>query len=120
MTEPPRQKTPPDGPEQPASAGAEPPPWWDEFERAHERAGLGGNGANGGAGFPPPRSGLPDLTPLFALVDALRRMVPAELQEQWVTFQRELLLLVRAMIDWYLERLDAGPHAPEVEDIPIE
>jgi hypothetical protein len=115
MTEPPRQKTPPDGPEH------APPPWWDEFEAASASAGLGGNGGAGdyGSGYSPPR-GLPDLSPLFALIDALRRVVPAELQEQWTTFQRELLLLVRSLIDWYLERLESGPRAPEVEEIPID
>jgi hypothetical protein len=33
---------------------------------------------------------------------------------------REILLLVRAIVDWYIERLDQGRKAPvEVEDIPI-
>jgi hypothetical protein len=33
---------------------------------------------------------------------------------------REVLLTVRALIDWYLERLESGPAEPQVEDIPIE
>ncbi len=33
---------------------------------------------------------------------------------------RELLLTLRSLIDWYLERLDQRPREPEVEDIPIE
>jgi hypothetical protein len=33
---------------------------------------------------------------------------------------REFLLTLRALIDWYLERLDAPRREPEVEEIPIE
>jgi hypothetical protein len=112
MTDP-RQTKPPDGPEQPPSSseGPPPPPWWDEFEAAHARNGARGYGAPGG---------LPDLAPLFALVDALRRMVPVELQTQLNALQRELLLTVRALIDWYLERLDDSQRAAVVEDIPID
>ena len=66
----------------------------------------------------PPRT--LDLSPLFALLDALRRVVPAELQQQLNALQRELLLTVRALIDWYLERLDSGEREPRVEDIPID
>ena len=98
MTEP-RQTTRPGGPE----ASAQPP----RFE-----------GWNGD--YASPARGLPDLSPLMAVIDALRRMVPAELQDQFNALQRELLLTIRALIDWYLERLDARTRPPEVEDIPIE
>jgi hypothetical protein len=88
-----------------------PPPWWDEFEAA----------ARGAAGEAPPLPrGFPDLTPLLALVDAMRRVVPLELQEQVNALQRELLLTIRALIDWYLERLDGARRATVVEDIPID
>jgi hypothetical protein len=33
---------------------------------------------------------------------------------------REFLLTQRALIDWYLERLDQKPPEPQVEDIPID
>lgn len=76
-----------------------------------------------GGGPPPPRprpgSGF-DPTPLFALVEALRRGVPAELQHQFTALLREVLLALRALIDWYLDRLDRGPKEPRVEDIPID
>jgi hypothetical protein len=98
MTEPRQTTRPPDGGEQ--------PPWWDEFSR----------GANG---VPPPR-GFPDLSPLLALVDAMRRMVPLELQEQVNALQREILLTIRALIDWYLERLENSRRPAVVEDIPID
>ena len=86
--------------------GEEVPPWWDEF-------------TTGSNGLPPPR-GFPDLSPVIALVDAMRRVVPVELQEQWGALQRELLLTIRALIDWYLERLDHPDPEPRVEDIPID
>jgi hypothetical protein len=90
-----------------------PPDWWQEFEAA-------ANGAGGARQtFPPPR-GFPDLTPLLALVDAMRRVVPLELQEQVNALQRELLLTIRALIDWYLERLDNTSKPTVVEDIPID
>src|SRR3954454_17273265 len=66
------------------------------------------------------RPGLPDLSPVFALLDALRRMIPPELQEQFAALQREVLLTLRALIDWYLERLDQRSRPVQVEDIPIE
>jgi hypothetical protein len=68
-------------------------------------------------GSPPPP---PDLSALLAVLEALRRAIPLELQEQFTTLQRELLLTVRALIDWYLERLDKPELAPQVEDIPID
>ena len=69
---------------------------------------------------PPPRTGGPDLAPLFAIVDALRRGLPRELQGQFNSLLREVLLTLRALIDWYLERLERGDRRPEVEDIPID
>jgi hypothetical protein len=98
MTDPRQTTRPPEGDEI--------PPWWDEFS----------TGANG---LPPPR-GLPDLTPVLALVEAMRRVVPVELQEQFNALQRELLLTIRALIDWYLERLEGRQRATVVEDIPID
>ena len=80
-------------------------------------------GWNGGTtpprGYGPGR-GLPDLSPLLALLDALRRLIPAELQDQVNALQRELLLTFRALIDWRLDQLEAGPQEPAVEEIPIE
>ena len=63
----------------------------------------------------------PDLAPLFALVDTARAAVPPELAQQLTDALRELLMALRALIDWYLERLDRPPTAPaQVEDIPID
>ncbi len=68
-------------------------------------------------GSPPPP---PDLSSLLAVLEALRRAIPLELQEQFNALQRELLLTIRALIDWYLERLDAPKREPEVEEIRID
>jgi hypothetical protein len=101
MTDP-RQTKPPE-----TDARSGPPPGWEEWTRTH----------NGTAGGGPQ---LPDLSALIAILEALRRAIPAELQEQFVALQRELLLTIRALIDWYLERLDGASRAPQVEDIPID
>ncbi len=69
---------------------------------------------------PPPRGSGPDLAPLFAIAEALRRGVPRELQAQFNSLLREVLLTLRALIDWYLERLERPELAPQVEDIPID
>lgn len=68
---------------------------------------------------PPPRSGL-DFSALFVLLDALRRVAPAELQDRMTAFIREGLLTLRSLIDWYLERLERPSREPKVEDIPID
>jgi hypothetical protein len=70
---------------------------------------------------PPPQSdGPPDPAALFALLDGLRRVAPRELEQQFTSLTREFLLTLRALIDWYLERLDLPDAEPEVEDIPID
>jgi len=66
---------------------------------------------------------VPDLKALLTLLDAVRDAVPAELSRQLAAALRELLLAVRALIDWYLERLGgpAGERAQvDVEDIPLD
>ena len=63
---------------------------------------------------------LPDLSALLAVLEGARGMVPPELSTQAKALVREVLLTLRALIDWYLERLDGGPREPEVEDIPID
>ena len=75
---------------------------------------------------PPPSFGNPlqtpglDFRPLFMLLEAARRGLPRELEEQFSALIRELLLTLRALIDWYLERLDRGERKPEVEEIRID
>jgi hypothetical protein len=107
MERPPRT-TPPE-----SERGFERPNGADDWRR-HAREAYG-------APPPPPRraNGL-DFAALFILLDALRRAVPSDLQEQFTRLVREALLALRALIDWYLDRLDHRPREPRVEDIPIE
>ena len=80
-------------------------------------------------GKPPPagwqarRSESPDGTELellAQLIQSVRDLVPAELQRRLADALRELLLALRALIDFYLERLERPEQAPaEMEDIPI-
>jgi len=70
---------------------------------------------------PPPRPGRgPDLSALFVLLDSARSALPRELEERFNALVRELLLTLRSLIDWYLERLDRPSREPRVEDIPID
>ena len=67
----------------------------------------------------PRREAHDELTPL-ALLRALRKLVPPELQQQVSEVIRHALLLLRAVIDYWVERLDAPrPAEVEVQDIPI-
>lgn len=68
----------------------------------------------------PPRGQVPDLGAVVALLDGLRDAVPPNLQHQLTALARELLLTVRAVIDWQLERLEERPREPRVEDIPLD
>jgi hypothetical protein len=80
---------------------------------AHERAQAA---AGGQQASPPPRA--PDLT---ALLEAARGAVPPELSRQLAEALRELLIALRAIIDYSIARLEPPPppDEPEVEDIPI-
>ena len=71
---------------------------------------------------PPPQHGQPrlDLRPLFMLLESVRRGLPRELEDQVHALIREILMTLRALIDWYLERLERKPGEPHVEDIPID
>ena len=66
-----------------------------------------------------------ELAQIVALLDAVRGAIPAELSAQLAEALRELLLAVRALIDWYLDRLERGPSSEaagsdRVQDIPID
>jgi hypothetical protein len=106
-----RQTTPPEGGEAPPP----PPPKWDEVDWDTWTP------PNPGGGDSPPRlGGGPDLRPLFALIDVARSALPSELRDQFNSLVREVLLTLRALIDWYLERLPGEKKGSRVEDIPIE
>ena len=73
-----------------------------------------------------PPAGASELQAIVALLGSLRDVIPSELSQQLAEAVRELLLAVRALIDWYLTRLEqlprgGGSSPPEdrVEEIPI-
>src|SRR5690242_9187042 len=62
----------------------------------------------------------PDLAALFALLDAAKGTLPPELLRQVADALRELLMALRAVIDYSIEKLERpAPAARDVEDIPI-
>jgi hypothetical protein len=89
-------------------------------------AGAGDPGAPSG---PPPSgyavppsdsSGHSTVAELESLIRSVRELLPEELVRELGALVRELLLLMRALIDWSLERLERRRSAPvEVTDIPI-
>jgi hypothetical protein len=69
---------------------------------------------------PPPSNAFPDVTALLALIEGLRGSIPPELSRQLTDALRELLVAIRAVLDYTIERLDREPGGErEVEDIPI-
>jgi hypothetical protein len=73
------------------------------------------------SGSPPPSNAFPDTGALLGLVDGLRGQLPPELARQLADALRELLIALRAVLDYTIDRLGEPP-APEreVEDIPIQ
>ena len=78
------------------------------------------------AGWQPPNQGGErpplgrDLELLTQLLQSLRDLVPPELERRLAEALRELLIAMRALIDFYLERLEGRePEPTEAEDIPI-
>ena len=62
-----------------------------------------------------------DLGQLTALIESLRGVVPPDLARQLADALRELLLAIRAVLDWYIGRLEPSPPADsDVQDIPVE
>lgn len=78
------------------------------------------------AGWDVPRSAErtgDELDALVALLSTLRDVLPPELRQQLAELVRQLLVFVRAVLDWWIGRLEEGPPPPSeprgVEDIPI-
>lgn len=62
-----------------------------------------------------------DLCPICRAADVVRATIPPEAQEHWQAWQREALLGLRSLLDYYLERLDQEKEqGPGLQDIPIE
>ncbi len=84
-----------------AGSGKVPPAGWDVPGRAED--------ANA------------ELEALVRMLAMLRDVVPPELRAQLAELVRQLLVFVRAVLDWWIERIEPGPRGdePQVEDIPI-
>ena len=78
------------------------------------------------SGYEPPRSAaagpaFPDLSGLTSLLELARSSLPPDLQRQVAQALRELLIALRAVLDYSIDRLEPGspPPSTTVEDIPI-
>jgi hypothetical protein len=61
-----------------------------------------------------------ELELLLTVLAGIRDRIPTELRRRLAEAIRELLMALRAVIDWYLERTDRPAQASaDVEDIPI-
>jgi hypothetical protein len=94
-----------------------------EAQRAAEAAAAAGSVPPRGWSVPgdEPRPPAFDLSQLTALVESMRGVVPPDLARQLADALRELLLAIRAVLDWYIARLEpAPPPDSDVQDIPVE
>ena len=95
---------------------------------ADRLAGEAFNGTDGPARARAADDATQEAQALVALVQLLRDLLPDELRQQVTDLIRQVLMLVRAVIDWYLQRLEAGRVGPNrepvagpvVEDIPLD
>lgn len=80
--------------------------------------------ANGGRpdGPPPTDDAAAEAQALATLLTTVRELIPEDLWRQLAEVVRQLLLLLRGILDWWIERLGAGavPSGPIVTDIPVE
>jgi len=89
-----------------AAARRPPPAGWQQPEP--EQAGRPGFGTAG------------EIELLLEAIHALRDRIPPDLQRRLGEALRDVLLAIRALIDWYLERTEHPRGEPaEVQDIPI-
>ena len=101
----------------------------DSGDGGAPNAGGDGPGDGDGPGIPPAGWQVPraaedkpasDLELLLRALGAVRDLIPPELQQRLAQAVRELLMAVRALIDWYLERVERRPaQSSEPQDIPI-
>ena len=109
------------------SAGGEAQRFWDEYARRTRHGGQRAERAAAGAPGNGQRSAQAhdcvEWCPICRTADLLRSSAPPELRDQLQSVQRDALVAMRALLDAYIERSDAGPQRrrqSSVEDIPIE
>jgi hypothetical protein len=85
-----------------ARTGKPPPAGWQQANADEERRGS-------------------ELDALVQGFQSLRELIPPEVVQRLAAALKELLLAIRAVIDWYLERVERrrAEEPSEVEDIPI-
>jgi hypothetical protein len=94
---------------------------WTNPPPRHASSGSEHSGGPGGFGRERAAGpGLPDLSTLLALLEAARAAVPGEVQDGLNALLREVLLTLRALIDWQIERLDRPRSETQLEDIPLD
>ena len=87
---------------------------------ARERAGMPPSGYEGER-TEGERTAFGDLQAIAGLIESVKSSVPPELARQLAEALRELLVALRALIDWWIARLEREPEQPvEVQDIPID
>jgi hypothetical protein len=65
--------------------------------------------------------GASEVEALMQALQALRELIPPDVLDRLAAALREVLLAIRALIDFYLERIERRPAEPvEVQDIPID
>jgi hypothetical protein len=91
--------------------GKPPPAGWQRREPPAADGGTGGAGGSRARG---------EIDMFLEVLGVLRDRIPPELQRRLGEALREVLLALRALIDWYLERTERRRAEPfKVEDIPI-
>ena len=103
------------------TGGSSPPP--------RAAGGAGGAPSSGGGDRTPPmgwespseRRDSAELHALVELLESLRAVLPDDLRDQLNDLLRQVLLLLRALIDWLVARIDSPEpgREPPIEDIPI-
>src|SRR5918992_6167566 len=86
---------------------------------------LADEAASGSSGVPPAGWDVPgradeanaELEALVRMLAMLRDVVPPELRAQLAELVRQLLVFVRAVLDWWIERIEPGPRG---DDRPVE
>jgi hypothetical protein len=97
----------------------------DERDRQRETRSEGASGEHDRERFEQPFGRVEheclDFCPICRTADVLRATLPPEFQDHWHSWQREMLLSLRALLDHYIEHVEARrARAVSVEDIPIE